>query len=205
MYKRIRIRSYEVGLHFRDGEFKGLLSEGRHWLFDPLLKHRVDIVSRRDPWLVHDKLDMIVKSGALGEHATVVDLKDHERALVWVDGRFHRILSAGLYAYWNGMRDVRVETVDARSARFEHDDLKVIVRAADASRLLDVCAVNRNCASVLFVDGRFVDTLAPHHELVTLSQSQSELPIYDSRYRIADPYCARRSSPATFGGFAGNW
>ena len=37
MYKRIRIRSYEVGLHFRDGEFKGLLSEGRHWLFDPLL------------------------------------------------------------------------------------------------------------------------------------------------------------------------
>ncbi len=64
MYKRIRIRSYEVGLHFRDGEFKGLLSEGRHWLFDPLLKHRVDVVSKRDPWLVHDKLDMIVKSGA---------------------------------------------------------------------------------------------------------------------------------------------
>jgi len=123
MYKRIRIRSYEVGLHFRDGEFKGLLSEGRHWLFDPLLKHRVDVVSKRDPWLVHDKLDMIVKSGALGEHATVVDLKDHERALVWVDGRFHRIISAGLYAYWNGMREVRVESVDARTARFEHDDL----------------------------------------------------------------------------------
>ena len=104
---------------------------------------------------------MIVKSGALGELATVVDLKDHERALVWVDGRFHRILSAGLYAYWNGMRDVRVETVDARSARFEHDDLKVIVRAAAACRLLDVCAANRNCAGVLFVDGRFVDTLTP--------------------------------------------
>ena len=161
MYKRIRIRSYEVGLHFRDGEFKGLLSEGRHWLFDPLLKHRVEVVSKRDPWLVHDKLDMIVKSGALGDRATVVDLKDHQRALVWVDGRFHRILSAGLYAYWNGMRDVRVETVDARTARFEHDDLKVIVRATDAGRLLNVCAVNRNCAGVLFIDGRFVDTLSP--------------------------------------------
>ena len=161
MYKRIRVRSYEVGLHFRDGEFKGLLSEGRHWLLDPMLKHRVDVVSKRDPWLVHDKLDMIVKSGALGERATVVDLKDHERALCWVDGRFHRIISAGLYAYWNGMRDVRVETVDARTARFEHHALKVIVRTADAGRLLDVCAVNRNCAGVLFIDGRFVDTLAP--------------------------------------------
>ena len=38
--------------------------------------------------------------------ATVVDSKDHKRALVWVDGRFHRILSAGLYAYSNGIRDV---------------------------------------------------------------------------------------------------
>ena len=44
---------------------------------------------------------------------------------LWIAGGIY--LSAGLYAYWNGMRDVRVETVDARTARFEHDDLKVIV------------------------------------------------------------------------------
>ena len=79
--KTVKIRSYEVGLHFRDGEFKRLLSECRNWLFDPMLKHRAGVVCKRDPWLVHDKLDMIVKSGALGEHATVVDLKDQERAL----------------------------------------------------------------------------------------------------------------------------
>ncbi len=28
--KTIKIRSYEMGLYFRDGEFKGLLREGRH-------------------------------------------------------------------------------------------------------------------------------------------------------------------------------
>ncbi len=27
LFKRIKIRSYETGLYFRDGEFKGLLSE----------------------------------------------------------------------------------------------------------------------------------------------------------------------------------
>ncbi len=36
LFKRIKIRSYETGLYFRDGEFKGLLGEGRHWLFDLL-------------------------------------------------------------------------------------------------------------------------------------------------------------------------
>ena len=186
MFKRIRIRSYEVGLHFRDGEFKGLLSEGRHWLFDPLLKHDVEVVSRRDPWLVHDKLDMIVKSGALGERATVVDLKDHERALVWVDGRFHRILSSGLYAFWNDMRDVRLETLDARTARFEHEDLKAIMRAADAGCFLDVSTVNRNCAGVLFIDGRFVDTLAPGLYAFWKDAADAKLVEVDLRETVTD-------------------
>ena len=44
-FKRIKIRSYEIGLYFRDGEFKGLLGAGRHWLFDPLLKVRVDVAA----------------------------------------------------------------------------------------------------------------------------------------------------------------
>ena len=34
--KTIKIRSYEIGLYFRDGEFRGLLGAGRHWFFDPL-------------------------------------------------------------------------------------------------------------------------------------------------------------------------
>ena len=95
MFKRIKIRSYEFGLYFHDGEFKRLLSEGRYWVFDPLMKVRVDIVSQRDPWLVHEKLDMIVKSGALKDRAVVMDLKDHQRGLVWIEGRFSHILTPG--------------------------------------------------------------------------------------------------------------
>ena len=161
MFKHVKIRSYEKGLYFKSGEFKGLLDAGSHWLFDPLLRVRVEVVSRRDPWLVHDKLDMIVKSGVLKDCAVVVDLKDHQRGLVWIDGRFSHILAPGQYAYWTGQREVRVEVVDARTVRFEHDDLKVITRSPQAGQLLDVCAVQRNHVGVLFTDGRFVETLEP--------------------------------------------
>jgi regulator of protease activity HflC (stomatin/prohibitin superfamily) len=160
-FKHVKIRSYEMGLYFRNGEFKGLLRAGAHWLFDPLLRVRVDVVSQRDPWLVHDKLDMIVKSGALKDCAQVVDLKDHQRGLVWIDGRFSHILPPGLSAYWTGQREVKVEVVDARAVRFEHDDLKVITRGPQAERLLDICAVQRNHVGVLFTNGRCVETLAP--------------------------------------------
>jgi regulator of protease activity HflC (stomatin/prohibitin superfamily) len=160
-FKRYKIRSYEMGLYFRDREFRGVLEKGTHWFIDPLGKVRVDIVSRRDTWLVHEKLDLIVKSGALGERAVVLDLKDYERALVWIEGRFAHILAGGQYAYWTGQKKVDVEVLDARKVRFEHDQFKVIVRSATAQRLLDVCTVKRDCVGVLFVDGRYVDTLAP--------------------------------------------
>ena len=85
LFKIIKIRDYEAGLYFHDGEFRGVLEAGRHWFFDPLGRVRVDVVSQRAPWLVHEKLDVIVKSGALEGRAKVLDLKDYERALADYD------------------------------------------------------------------------------------------------------------------------
>lgn len=161
IFKRYRVRTWEMGLLFRDGEFRGLLGAGRHWFVDPLGKVRVDVVSQRDPWLVHTDLDLIVKSGALADRAVVLDLQDYERALVWIDDRFSHILPAGQYAYWTGQRRVRVEVVDARVVRFEHDQFKVVIRSPLAARVLDVCQVARDHVGVLFVDGRYVETLPP--------------------------------------------
>ena len=159
--KRFRIRSYEIGLHFRNGEFRGLLDEGTYTFFDPLGRVDVDIVSRRAPRLVHEKLDLIVASGVLKGHALVVDLKDDQRGLLWVDGRFVGVLPPGLYAYWLGPREVRVEVIDARRARFEHPDLQVVTRSPAVASVLDICYVNRGCEGVLFLDGAITDTLSP--------------------------------------------
>jgi regulator of protease activity HflC (stomatin/prohibitin superfamily) len=159
--KTVKIRSYEMGLYFRDGEFEGLLGEGRHWFFDPLGKIQVEVVSQRAPWLGHTKLDMIVKSGALGERAQVLDLKDHQRALVWIDGRFSQVLPPGLYVYWTAFREVAVQVRDARTVRFEHVDLPIIVQSETAARVLDSHAVEPGHMGVLFEDGKYVETLPP--------------------------------------------
>ena len=159
--RRYVIRSFEMGLYFRDGEFRGLLGAGTHWFFDPLGKVAVEVVSRRAPFLAHDKLDLIVKSGELKGHAEVLDLEDDERALVWVDRRFAWIVGPGQSAYWTQPRQVKVELVNARRARFEHADLKVICRNPSARERLELGAVGRGCVGVLFLDGRYADTLEP--------------------------------------------
>src|SRR5438552_3473208 len=157
--KTIKIRSYEMGLYFRDGEFKGLLREGRHWFVGALGKVKVEVVSQRTPWLAHEKLDVIVRSGALKDRAVVLDLKDYQRALVWIDGRFSHILPPGLYAYWTAFCDIRTEVVDARTVRFVHADLPVIVKSQAAECVLEVVTVPPGHVGVWYRDGSFLEVL----------------------------------------------
>jgi regulator of protease activity HflC (stomatin/prohibitin superfamily) len=161
MLRTYYIQNHEFGLHFRNDDVMDVLRPGRHFLFDPMMRHTVHVVSQRDVWLIHPKLDMIVRTGVLQDIATVIDLKDDQRAIVWVDGRFSRILKPGLYAHWNGFHDVRVEVVNVRDVRFEHPQMHLIAQSAQANELLDICQVNRDCEGVLFIDGRFVETLDP--------------------------------------------
>eukprot|EP00456_Euglypha_rotunda_P084022 TRINITY_DN83_c0_g1_i8.p1 TRINITY_DN83_c0_g1~~TRINITY_DN83_c0_g1_i8.p1 ORF type:complete len:388 (+),score=109.50 TRINITY_DN83_c0_g1_i8:2157-3320(+) len=186
LFKRYKIRTYEMGLVFRDGEFHGLLAGGTHWYFDPLNRLKVDIVSQRDPWLVHEKLDLIVKSGALADRAVVLDLKDHERALAWIENRFSHILPAGQFAYWTGQKQVRVELVDIRPVRFEHEQFKLIVRSPMSSRVLDVCTVQRDRVGVLFIDGRYVDTLQPGEYAFWKGPAEARVVEVDLRETMVD-------------------
>ncbi len=207
--KRIKIRSYELGLVFRDGEFTRLLGPGRRWMFDPLGRAQVQIVSQRTPWLIHEQLDQIVKSGALAGRATVLDLKDHERALIWIDGRFSHILPPGLHAFWTGQREVCAEVVDARSVRFEHKELATIVtRGVEVARVLDICQVESGHAGVLLIDGQHVQTLAPGRyalwkhvaavKVVTLDLRETVLDVSGQEIMTADKVTLRLNAGVTY-------
>jgi len=186
VFKIIKVREYEVGLYFRDGEFLGLLDAGRYWFFDPLRRVAVDVVSQRAPWLVHDKLDVIVKSGVLTDRATVLDLKDYERALVWIDGRFSHVLPPGLYAYWTTYRDVKIEIVDARAVRFVHPDLAVILKAQLAGNVLDSFQVPAGHVGAWFKDGSFVETLPAGRHAFWKHIAEVKLVPIDTRELILD-------------------
>lgn len=186
MLKYYKIREYELGLYFYDGEFQKLLDPGRYWFVDPWGRVRVETVSQRAPWFVHEKLDLIVKSGELVGRALVLDLKDYERALVWIDGRFSHVLPPGLYAYWTAFADVRVEIVDAREVRFVHADLPVIVQSRLSERVLECVTVPAGHVGVYLRDGRYVETLPAGRHAFWKHVAEVKVVPVDARELILD-------------------
>jgi regulator of protease activity HflC (stomatin/prohibitin superfamily) len=161
MFRRFKIRPGHVGLYFYDDVFTDVLMPGRHWHFDPLGRARVKTVSTVDVTFTHDRLKEIVSTGALQDRAITLDLDDSQRALVWVDGRFHRVLGPGLHALWTLARHVRYEIVDACAIAFQHKQLATISRSESGARMLEIIDISRDHAGVLFQDGRFIDVLQP--------------------------------------------
>ena len=183
--RSVRVRAHERGLVFRNRELRGVLQPGLHWTFDPLRQVRVDVVSVREPMLYHADLEVIVKSGALGADAQVVDLKDHERAIVWVDGRVRWILKPGLYAFWTVFHAVRVEVVDARAVRFEHDSLHAIL-AVPGADALDAVEVAPGFTGLFFKEGRHEASLAPGTHAMWKGLGRARVVPIDLREQVLD-------------------
>jgi regulator of protease activity HflC (stomatin/prohibitin superfamily) len=161
MVRVVKVREHERGLVFRNREFRRVLRPGWHVLSGALFGTRVERVSVRGAWLQHADLDVIVKSGALGSEAQVLDLNDHERALVWLDGRLAAIVGPGRHALWTVFQAIKIERFDARSVRFEHQDLPVVLTAKSGRELVEVATVAAGFTGLLFHDGRLVATLQP--------------------------------------------
>jgi regulator of protease activity HflC (stomatin/prohibitin superfamily) len=159
--KRVRLRSYERGIHFKAGEIVEVLGPGTHWLFDPKVEHRVDVLSTRDPWIDHEDLDLLVRAGVLGNEALVIDVRDRQRALVWIDGRFERLLRPGRYALWTSFREVRVEVVDCAALRFEHKELDVILDHPSSRGALERLLVAEGQVGLVYESGELTEELPP--------------------------------------------
>lgn len=186
MFKRFHIRDHELGLLFRDGAFRRVLEPGRHWFFDPFRRIQVETVQPRTAWFVHEKLDLLVKSGLLADRIRVVDLKDYERALVWIDGRFSHVLPPGLHAFWTTHRDIRIEVVDARTLRFVHPDLPVILKAPLTERVLEVYTVQAGHVAAWYRDGDFIETLPPGRHAFWRNLAEIRVLPLDIREQILD-------------------
>jgi hypothetical protein len=182
----IKIRKFERGLVFRNRDFERALAPGRHLLVAPLGRLRIHRMSVRAPWVEHPDLEVIVRSGVLAEELEVLDLKQHERALVWLNGRFEGIRGPGLAALWKVFHELRVEVIDARELRFEHPELASVLEAPGVDRYLRHEVVETGRVGLLLIDGRFKGRLEPGVHAFWRGLGQVRVLHLDLREQVAD-------------------
>jgi regulator of protease activity HflC (stomatin/prohibitin superfamily) len=156
----VDLADHERAFVFIDGKFDRILKPGLHVLWVALRKVRVEVVDTREPVYASADLPRIVRGNTLEDEATVLDLADHQRGLVWVDGRFRVALRPGLYLLWKGMNDVRVEVADASAVMFNHRELSAILQTG-SQYVLNQFTIDAGQVGLWFIDGKLGGVLKP--------------------------------------------
>jgi len=187
-YKTIRIRSYERGLLFRDGEFIRPLT-GPRKLRIPLWKRRrtqITVIDATKTKFEHPMLDVLLQNSELRSMLAVLDLTDTHRALVWRDGRIFAIVGPGTYTFWKAPAQVSVEIYDIGDFRFTHPKLAAILQHPDATKWLDGVQVEPNEDVLLYRDGVLIDRLGEGLHVFFKHTGKVRWKSIDRREQVAD-------------------
>jgi regulator of protease activity HflC (stomatin/prohibitin superfamily) len=186
MIRWFKVARYERAFLFRDRDFVRVLKPGRYFYFDPLLRLRVELEDVTGPAIESEKLEVIVKSGALAEEAVVVDLADGKRALVFVEGRLERVLVPGLYAFWKALKDVRVEVLDATRVRVETPALAKLLTIPGIAALVDLVDVEAGAVGLYYLNGVLQEALPSGRYAFWKGEGRVEVRRIDLREQVLD-------------------
>ena len=150
--KRMRINTGKVGLVFRNGDYKKVVTEGVYWFlpFDEVYEY-----DRTKPFHPSIDLSILLKDTRLANLLTVVEVRDNEIVLTYENGNFRNVLSPGRYAFWKGVTEYSFTKVDLSKVDVtENIDANTIVRK-EVLPYVRLFVVESYEKGILLIDGKF--------------------------------------------------
>jgi len=156
--KRIRINKGSVGLVYKNGDYKSVLTEGAHWLypFEKLKKYE-----RRGAFVPEIELNLLLEDQALKSLLHLVEVIDGELSLMYENGVFKKVLEPGLFAWWKGYTPIEFQTISTKVIEVSDEVDKNVLVKNNVLPYLRVYTVESYEQALLFVNGKFEKMLDP--------------------------------------------
>ncbi|MEZ0228504.1 MAG: slipin family protein, partial [Planctomycetota bacterium] len=160
-------------------DYLRFLRPGAHWIWGFGL--RVELVAVTDLALKESVLEHVAKDPQVWEDLVITDLRDHERALAWVDGRLRWILAPGQSGFWKTNREVRVDVIDARAVLFDEDMVEKALKTPGGAEALQDVVVPAGATGLLVIDEKIVEELAPGRYALWKNIARARVDVVDLR------------------------
>ncbi len=154
--KRITIAAYQIGLVFENGHLIKLLKDGKYWIFG---NKKVEIHEMKNEFKNVEDIQLLLQNNELAELLDVVKISDGQIALLYENGLFSNVLTAGQYVYWKGFGDRRFERMDLTKVEITENVNKNILENILLKNYVRKCVVANQQKALLFIDGKFSKVL----------------------------------------------
>ncbi|WP_346355282.1 SPFH domain-containing protein [Azotosporobacter soli] len=180
---KIIIKEQERGIWFRDGNYKGVLKPGRHFLL-PFFDNKVEILDVTQVFYLQNyDLELFLSDEELCRELSVVDVADRQIAIHFIDGKFRGVLGTGKYAFWNVLKQHRFEMIDTSQPKIDASIDRSLLARPQFRGYSVLHDVEPHMKGVLFFDNQLQRILEPGRHYFWTGAAKVEVVKVDMRAR----------------------
>ena len=134
----IEVADTEFALHFVNGKFVSPLGRGKYAFWSVIDKHDFKIVNISTPEVCDDVPEYIF-SKIPASYYTKVEVAEYQKARLFFNKKFVKILDAGTYYFWNNGTKIDVGYVDTRLTQMDITGQEILTQDKVSLRINFVC------------------------------------------------------------------
>lgn len=131
----VEVKDGEIVLHYENGLLKEVLTAGRYTFWKSVVVHtflrldtsKIDITENADRFTLQHKL--------VAPYIRSYSVENYEQALLFVDGKFVKVLQSGVYFWYKNSISIHVSKADTRQQQLEINGQEILTKDKAALRL----------------------------------------------------------------------
>lgn len=129
----------KLALHYVDGKFSSVLTEGKHVFWSVNNKHEFKIIDVSTPE-VDESIPKYVFTKIPNAYFKRIDVPEHLKGRLYIDKKFVRLLDAGTYYFWRSTSEVEVTYADTRLMQMNVSGQELLTADKVSLRINFVCS-----------------------------------------------------------------
>ncbi len=131
----IEVSDNEIVLNYKNGVFNGVLTAGRHAYWKGLTNYTFEKINISNTNEV-DSIDRaILTRQEMSQYTRMYRVESYEKGLLFINDRFEKEISPGMYYFWKNDTPIAVKKADLRQAQMEISGQELLTKDKAALRL----------------------------------------------------------------------
>jgi hypothetical protein len=131
----VEVKNNEIALQYENGLFTAVLNPGRHVFWNGLVNYKFILVD-----LNQIDIDVGIDKSLLNRKELVpfvrsFTVEPFEKAVLYVDGKFSRVVEPGTYNFWKNSTQIVISRADMRTIQMEISGQEILTRDKAALRI----------------------------------------------------------------------
>lgn len=131
----VEVKDGELALTYENGAFKNVLTAGRHVFWKGVINRTFQLLNIASVDMTEKVSTAVLEKAEVAKYVRILVVEDFEKGVLFIDGKYDRMLAAGTYYFWKNATALRVSKVDMRSRQMEISGQEILTGDKAALRV----------------------------------------------------------------------